>query len=56
MREAGTPVRVSVFDGIEGLEQRIPAVLLLRNSTAKDTKRHKKGKYPTSKYRENTQI
>jgi hypothetical protein len=35
---------------------REPAVLLLKNSTAKGAKRHEKAKYATSKYRKNIQI
>jgi hypothetical protein len=37
-------------------EARKAAILLLRNSTAKGTKRREKGKYTTSKSREHTQI
>jgi hypothetical protein len=36
--------------------RRFTAILLLRNSTAKSTKRHEKGKRAAFKYRENTQI
>jgi hypothetical protein len=32
------------------------AILLLKNSTAKGTNRHEKGKYTTFKHRGNTQI
>jgi hypothetical protein len=38
------------------LGRRKPAILLLRNSTAKGAKKHEKAKYAASKYRENIQI
>jgi hypothetical protein len=34
----------------------LPAILLLRNSTAKGAKKYEKAKYAASKYREHTQI
>jgi hypothetical protein len=37
-------------------KRRCPAMLLLRNSTAKGAKKYEKTKYTASKYRENTQI